>query len=55
LLLLPKQYEIQLIYRGSEDGFGAADYHKKCDNKGPVLIIIKSGNKNIFGGFTDIP
>ena len=43
-----------LIYRGSEDGFTAAVFHKKCDQKGPTLIIIKSDKGKIFGGFTDI-
>ena len=43
-----------LIYRGSEDGFTAAVFHSKCDQKGPTLIIIKSEFGKIFGGFTDI-
>ena len=54
LLLLPKKYKINLIYRGSEDGFTAAVFHEKCDHKGPTLIIIKSEFDKIFGAFTDI-
>ena len=43
--------EFQLIYRGSRDGMTHKDYHKKCDNKGKVIILIKSDKGNIFGGF----
>ena len=53
--MLTKQYKIELIYRGSEDGFAASDFHKKCDEKGTTLIIIKSEHQKIFGAFTDIP
>ena len=43
-----------MIYRGSEDGFTADVFHKKCDNKGPTLVVVKSEHSKIFGGFTDI-
>ena len=43
--------EFQLIYRGSRDGMTHKDYHNKCDNKGKVIILIKSDKGNIFGGF----
>ena len=46
LNLLPKNiyksYKTELIYRGSDDGFKASDFHKKCDDKGTTLFIIKS-------------
>jgi hypothetical protein len=42
-----------LIYRASQDGFEAANFHSKCDNKPNTLVIIKSENGNIFGGYTD--
>ena len=45
---------LRLIYRGSRDGYKAAVYHSKCDNKGPTFIIIKSEHNKIFGGLTDI-
>ena len=40
-------------WRASRDGFAAATFHSKCDNKGPTVTIVKSGN-NIFGGFTEV-
>ena len=50
---LPQQYgKWQLLMRASQDGFQAQTFHSKCDNKGPTVTIVKSGN-NIFGGFTE--
>jgi hypothetical protein len=42
-----------LLYRASQDGFEAARFHSKCDNKPNTLIIIKTENGNIFGGYTE--
>ena len=41
-----------LLYRASRDGWGASNFHSCCDNKGPTLTVIKSGNY-IFGGYTE--
>ena len=43
----------RLLFRASRDGFAAAAFHSKCDNKGPTVTIVKSGS-NIFGGFTEV-
>ena len=43
----------RLLFRASRDGFAAATFHSKCDNKGPTVTIVKSGS-NIFGGFTEL-
>ena len=43
-----------LLYRATRDGFEAANFHANCDDKGPTVTIVKSGN-NIFGGFTEMP
>ncbi len=43
-----------MIYRGSDHGFKAVDFHNKCDDKGATLIIIKSEHQKIFGGFTNV-
>jgi len=42
-----------LIYRASTDGFSTAAFHSKCDNNPNTLIIIKSTNGNVFGGYTE--
>ena len=42
-----------LLYRASENGFGAKDFHSKCDGNANTLTIIKAnGTSNVFGGFT---
>ena len=33
------------------DGWDAEDFHKKCDNKGATLVLVKSTTNHIFGGF----
>ena len=43
----------RLLFRASRDGFAAAAFHSKCDNKGPTVTIVKSENNMIFGGFTE--
>ena len=48
---LPQYDKWHLLFRGSRDGFTAHAFHTKCDNKGPTVTIVKSGN-NVFGGFT---
>jgi len=45
--------EWQLKYRATRDGFGAQDFHGKCDGIKKTLTIVKSTNGNIFGGFTE--
>ena len=40
-----------LMYRASRDGWAAANFHSCCDNKGPTVTVVKSGNY-IFGGYT---
>ena len=42
----------RLLFRASRDGFSAATFHSKCDDKGPTITIVQSGD-NKFGGFTD--
>ncbi|CAF1171672.1 unnamed protein product [Adineta ricciae] len=45
----------QLIYKAQIDGFGAKDFHRCSDGKGPTMTIIMSKNENyLFGGYTAI-
>lgn len=48
-----KSINWSLIYRASKDGFGANDFHSKCNDKENTLVIIKSTNGNVFGGYTE--
>ena len=45
----------RLIYRASEHGFDAADFHRCCDSISPTVSIIQTDFGNIFGGFTLVP
>ena len=40
------------IYKGSRDGDNAESFHNKCDDLNGSLILIKSDDETIFGGFT---
>ncbi len=40
-----------LLYRASRDGFGAAQYHAKCDDITNTLTIIKTTEGYIFGAY----
>ena len=46
------QSDFVLIYRASRDGWHSSNFHVLCDNKGPTVTVVKSG-EYIFGGFTD--
>jgi hypothetical protein len=48
------QKRFKLLYKASEDGFAAADFHKICDDKGPTLTIIRSKNGYLFGGYAPL-
>jgi hypothetical protein len=43
-----------LVYRGSDDGFDARDFHDLCDGVKNTLTIIKAKETSyIFGGYTE--
>ena len=42
----------KLLYRASVDGFQSSNFHQKCDNIANTVTIIRSTNRNVFGGFT---
>lgn len=44
----------ELLYRGSEHNFSWTEFHRKCDNKSPTLVIVKSVDGCIFGGYTKV-
>ncbi|RIA83994.1 hypothetical protein C1645_808979 [Glomus cerebriforme] len=48
-------YEFNLLYRASRDGKRASnEFHKKCDNKGSTIIILKVENsEQIVGRYDD--
>jgi hypothetical protein len=49
-----KQKRFTLLWRGSRDGFGAGDFHIRCDGHPNTLTVILDTKGNIFGGFTPV-
>ena len=49
---LGSEHKWKLIYRASENNYTAKSFHEHCDNATPTLVIIKSDNDCIFGGYT---
>jgi hypothetical protein len=50
---LPKLNELpKLLYRGSIDGWKAQDFHRKCDEKGPNVVLFLTDNNRRCGAFT---
>eukprot|EP01084_Bolivina_argentea_P248591 415852_1 len=48
--------KMQLIHRGSRDGFDTASFEKNCENKRSTLCIIQSAETGeIFGGYHHMP
>jgi hypothetical protein len=43
-----------LLWRGSRDGFGASEFHRRCDGHANTLTVILDTNGNVFGGFTPV-
>ena len=46
--------KLELIYRGTRDGGDNINFHKKCDNKGPNIMLFRNDKGNIFGGYVSI-
>jgi hypothetical protein len=51
-LLGNKALVTTLLFRGSEHGWNPKDFHSRCDNKGPTIILYKVKDGDCFGGFT---
>ena len=46
--------KMELLYRGSRDGMTSNNFHNKCDNKNPTIILYRNTKDSIFGGFTSL-
>jgi hypothetical protein len=46
--------EFRLLYRGSRDGFGAANFHSRCNGHPHTVTLISSTDGWIFGGYTPV-
>jgi hypothetical protein len=53
--MFPKYKKLELVYRGSRDTFSKDNFHNRCYNLGPHVILLLSKDYNkIFGGFSNI-
>jgi hypothetical protein len=39
-----------LIYKASRDGWTSADFHSRCNGKGPTVTVVRSTSGHVFGG-----
>jgi hypothetical protein len=46
--------QFTLLWRGSRDGFGAQEFHRRCDGRANTLTLILDTKGNVFGGFTPV-
>jgi hypothetical protein len=47
-----RNFNIKNIYNGSRDGWEIAKFKEKVFNQGPTLIILKTTNGAVCGGYT---
>lgn len=47
-----KVREFRLAYRASRDGYQSTDFHRKCDNIGATLSLIKTTGGKTIGGYS---
>ncbi|RGB38433.1 hypothetical protein C1646_665387 [Rhizophagus diaphanus] len=48
-------FNFNLLYRASKDGNTNTAFHKKCDNKGATIVVVKvSNSEQIVGGYNPL-
>jgi Zinc finger, C3HC4 type (RING finger)/B-box zinc finger len=52
---LPREFQknswFKLLYRGSRDGFAVEDFHERCDDKAPTLVVALTKKGMVVGGY----
>ena len=54
-VLIKSNWNWELIYRGTEDGFGKEDFYEHCEDKANTVVIIHNEYNQVFGGYTPLP
>ncbi|RIB11150.1 hypothetical protein C2G38_2104352, partial [Gigaspora rosea] len=45
-------YEFNLLFRSSLDGLSSQVFHRRCDNKGATIVVVKDQDSSfLFGGY----
>ena len=47
-------FDINLLFKGTRDGFGSIDFHRMCDGKSNTICVIKTDQGHTIGGFSPI-
>lgn len=47
-----RNQQFSLLYRATQDGFSSNDFHNKCDGHANTLVIIRTTDSYVFGGYT---
>ncbi|WVZ53072.1 hypothetical protein U9M48_004060 [Paspalum notatum var. saurae] len=47
-----RERELKCCYKATVDGFSATDFHRRCDFKGPCVVVGYTGGGFRFGGFS---
>lgn len=52
----PQQYlHLSLLFRATRDGWSEDDFYRQCTNPGSTLVLIKTTEHHVFGGYADAP
>jgi hypothetical protein len=51
-LLGNKRFITYMLYRGSDHGWMAKDFHDRSDNKGPTISLFKIKDGDVIGGYS---
>jgi hypothetical protein len=46
-----KEVKLTLLYRASEHGFLASEFHRLCDGKGPTITVVKAENERMAAAY----
>ena len=49
-----KNFKYKLLYRKSENDLSYETFHRLCDNQGPTLVLFKTSEGYVFGGYTPL-
>lgn len=53
--LFPEKNGFTLLYRGSRDGFDSKTFHRLCDGKAGLWIVMKANTEYIATAYTSVP
>ncbi len=49
-----KETNFELIFRATSDGFHHEDFHRKCNDQGPNVVVLRNNAGKIIGGYSPI-